>query len=201
MRTLRLVGHRHHDINVCVSGVGDEDFVAVQDIVVACIDCRGLLCRSIRTGVGLRKAESAEPFARAELGQVFHFLFFGTVLINRSGAERRVCRYDHARSGAYARQLFDGHRIKDVVAACTAVVDGEGNTEDSQFCHFLYGFHRETFLFVDFGSQRFHLVFGKFADHLPEQLLGFGQFEIHFISMVFNDFKQSYLHLRSKRHH
>ena len=29
----------------------------------------------------------------------------------------------------------------------------EGNTEDSQFCHFLYGFHRETFLFVDFGSQ------------------------------------------------
>ena len=61
--TLGLVSHGENDVSVSLAAVGDEDLAAVEDIVVALQNSLRLLAGSIRAGVRLGQAESAQLFA------------------------------------------------------------------------------------------------------------------------------------------
>ena len=73
-------------IGVRLGGVGDEDFAAVEDIVVALQDGGGLSAAGVGSGVGLRQAEGADLLALGQGHQVLALLLLGAVSEDGPGA-------------------------------------------------------------------------------------------------------------------
>ena len=73
-------------IGVRLGGVGDEDFAAVEDIVVALQDGSGLGAAGVGSGVGLRQAEGADLLALGQGHQVLALLLLGAVGEDGPGA-------------------------------------------------------------------------------------------------------------------
>ena len=138
--------------------------------VVACIDGCGLLHGGVGAGIGFGQTESANPFTRGQLGQVFHFLFLGAVLQDGSHAQRGVSRDDDAGGGAHSRELFDRHDVHLDGTALSTVLLRNRDAHDAELAHLLDSLHREALLFIDFGGQRLYFVLRKRSDHLQEQL-------------------------------
>ena len=73
-------------IGVRLGGVGNEDFAAVEDIVVALQDGGGLGAAGVGSGVGLRQAEGADLLALGQGHQVLALLLLGAVGEDGPGA-------------------------------------------------------------------------------------------------------------------
>ena len=70
-------GNGNDDEHIGKTGVGDEDLGAVQQPAVLTLHGVGLLALGIGAGAGLGQAESAQPLAAAQLGQVLCLLLGG----------------------------------------------------------------------------------------------------------------------------
>src|SRR5699024_8981090 len=74
-------GDGNDDEHIGIAGVGDEDLGAVQQPAVLTLHGVGLLALGVGAGAGLGQAESAQPLAAAQLGQVLGLLLGGAVLV------------------------------------------------------------------------------------------------------------------------
>ena len=72
-------GDGENHIGVRLRGVGNEDLAAVEEVVVPLIQRRGLRAASVRSGVGLRKAEGADLLALGQRNQIFLLLLLGAI--------------------------------------------------------------------------------------------------------------------------
>src|SRR5699024_6148837 len=110
-------GDGDDDEHVGVARVGDKDLGAVELPVVALVHGVGLLDLGVGAGAGLGQAESADPLAAAQLGQVLGLLLRGAVLVDGGVAQRSVGRDDNARGAAALAHLLTGHDVVQHVAA------------------------------------------------------------------------------------
>ena len=171
-----FVSHCKYYVDMGMAGICDEYLVAVQYPLVPVEDCGGLLCRGVRTCIGLGQTECSEPFAGSQFGQILALLLLRAVLEDRSQAEGSMGREDHAGGGADSRELLYCDGVHDV---CPAVFNGEGYAEESERSHLLDRLYGESLLFVDLSCQGLYLFLGEFPDHLPEKRLCRCEFEIH----------------------
>ena len=176
-----LVGHGDDDEHVGVGAVGDENLASVEHPLVAVKDGGGLLPGGVGAGVGLGQAESADPLAAGQLGQVALLLLLGAVLHDGGHAEAGVGGEDDAGGGAHAAQLLDGHAVHDIRAAGSAVLFRHRNAHQANLGHLLHCLFGETLLLVHFGCEGFHLLLCKLANHLQEEFFLFGVAKIHSI--------------------
>ena len=84
-----------------LGGVGDEDFAAVEQPVVALVHGGGLGAAGIGAGVGLGEAEGANFFTSGQGHQIFLLLLLGAEGEDRPGAKGHVGGQNHARAAVY----------------------------------------------------------------------------------------------------
>ena len=72
-------GDGENHIGVRLGRVGDKDLTAVEQVVVALVQCRGLRAAGVGSGVGLRKAEGADLLALGQRNQIFLLLLLGAI--------------------------------------------------------------------------------------------------------------------------
>ena len=174
-----MVGDSDDDKDISETGVGDEDLGAIQDPAVILFLGNGLLTLCIGTSARLGQAESAQPLAAAELGQVLCLLLRGTVLINRSSTQAGVSGDDDTGGATDLAQLLHCHDVGQHIAACTADRGGEVNAHHAQLAHLLDGLFGEVLFCINLLSQGLDFVFSKLAVHLLHHLLLLGQSKIH----------------------
>ena len=75
-----------------------------------------------RARLGLGQPEGAELAARAQVGQAALLLLLGAEQVDRLGAERRVRAHRDRHARVDARELLDGERVGERVAAAAAVL-------------------------------------------------------------------------------
>ena len=151
--------------------------------MVALVNGEGLLALSIGAGTGLGQAESTQPLAAAQLGQVLFLLGGSAVLVNGSGAQRGMGRQDNTGGAAYLGHFLNGHNVGQHIAACTADLFGEVDAHHAQLSHLLDGLFGEVFLSVDLLGQGLDFVFSKLLVHLLDHLLLFRQSKIHLVNL------------------
>ena len=149
--------------------------------MVALVNGEGLLALSIGAGTGLGQAESADPLAAAQLGQVLFLLGGGAVLIDGRSAQRGVGRQDNTGRAANLGHFLNRHDVGQHVAACTANGLREINAHHAQLSHLLNGLFGEVLLRVDLLGQGLDFVLSKLLVHLLDHLLLFRQSKIHYL--------------------
>src|SRR5699024_756556 len=141
-------GDGNDDEHVGKACVGDKDLGAVQQPAVLTLHGVGLLALGVGAGAGLGQAESAQPLAAAQLGQVLGLLLGGAVLVNGRSAQRGVGRQDHAGGATDLAHLLNGHDVAQHVASGAAHAGGEINAHHPQLAHLLDGLFGEVFFGV-----------------------------------------------------
>ena len=181
--TSGLVGHGDDDEHIGVTGVGDEDLGAVQDVVLALLvqHGHGLDAAGVGARAGLGQAEGAQPLAGAQLGQILLLLSLGAEVIDGVGAQAGMSGEDDAGGAADLAHLLNSHDIAEVGSALAAVLLGEINAHHAQLGHLLDGLGGETLFLVHFLSQRLDLVLSEAAIHLLDEEFFFRQIKIHVI--------------------
>ena len=176
-----LAGNSDDNEDVGNVTVGDEALGAVQDPVLAGLiqDSSGLLALSVGTSAGLGQTEGADPLALAQLGQILHLLFLGTMLKDGSAAQRGVSRDDNGSGAADLGQLFHSHGVSQNVSASAAVLLGEVDAHHAQLSHLLDGLHGEALFLIDLLGQGLDFGLRKLTVHFAEHLMLFAQNEIH----------------------
>ncbi len=139
----------------------------------------GLQRGGVRAGLRLGEREAADFFAARKGQQEFLFLFFGAEAMNRIAVKGILNRQDHAGGGATAGNFFDDDAVGDMTEARTALRFRECDTSQAQFGGFLERVARKAAGFVQLFGERLHFRFSKFADGFLEELLFFGEFEVH----------------------
>ena len=147
--------------------------------MVALIHSKGLLALCVGAGAGLSQAESTQPFAAAQLGQVLCLLVCSAVLIDRSSTQGGMGGQDNTCGAADLGQLLDSHDVGQDVAACTADGLREVDAHHAQLSHLLDGLLGEIFLRVNLFGKGFDFVLSKFFVHFLYHSLLLGQSKIH----------------------
>ncbi len=83
-----------------------------------------------------------------------------------------------------AGNLLDDDGVGDVIEAGAAFGFGKGHAGEAEFGGLAKGFAGEMSGLVDFASERFYFGFGELAHGFLQELLFFGEFEIHDCSLV-----------------
>ena len=151
--------------------------------MVTLVHGEGLLALRIGAGTGLGQAESADPLAAAQLGQVLFLLGGGAVLIDGSSAQRGVSGQDDTGGAADLAHLLNGHDIGQNIAAGAADRLREVDAHHAQLSHLLDGLLGEVLLGIDLLSEGLDFVFSKLLVHLLDHLLLFRQSKIHLINL------------------
>ena len=147
--------------------------------MVALIHSKGLLALCISAGAGLSQAESTQPFAAAQLGQVLCLLVCSAVLIDRSSTQGGMGRQDNTCGAANLAHFLNSHHVGEHIAACAADLFGEVNAHHAQLCHLFNGLFGEIFLRVNLFGKGFDFVLSKFFVHFLYHSLLLGQSKIH----------------------
>ena len=79
--------HSKDHIGVSLTAVGDKDFFAVEQVVIAFQHRCGLSATGIRTRIGLRQAKCAQLFSPAQRNQIFLFLLLCAISKDRPGSQ------------------------------------------------------------------------------------------------------------------
>ncbi|MNO70789.1 hypothetical protein D3C76_616850 [compost metagenome] len=86
--------------------------------------------------VRLGQAETTDPLATGQLGQVLLFGGFGTEFVDRHHDQRRLHAHHRAVAGVDTLDLTGNQAVADVVQATATVLLGNGGTEQAHFAHF-----------------------------------------------------------------
>ena len=84
----RFVSHGKYNVDFSRTRVGNENFAAVKNIVVASQNRHRLLRRCISPRIRFSQAERAKFFPFSQRYQVFAFLFFAAKIKNRHSTQR-----------------------------------------------------------------------------------------------------------------
>ena len=133
-RLRRRVGLGHRQIDVAAVAVGDEQLVAVEDVVVAVARGGGADCLRVRAGVRFGDRETALLLARRQTRQEAVFLLLGAVLVDDPAVDH-VGVDDSGQAHPAARNLLDYGRVGLKRESQPAVRLGEGDPEDAHLAH------------------------------------------------------------------
>ncbi len=165
---------RQHGQNLRPIGERAPRFGAIQDIVVAVAHGAQLHAGGIRTGVGFGEGGCCQNLTRRNAGQVFLFLLLGPMLHEQRAGDQ-IAREHTADAEPTAAEFLGYNGHADGVHASTAPLFGERHAKEAQVAHLLDEIHGDLFgLAVILVGNRNHLVFGEFADGLPNRLVFFG---------------------------
>ena len=171
-------------IGVRLGGVGDEDFAAVEQPVVALVHGGGLGAAGIGAGVGLGEAEGANFFTSGQGHQIFLLLLLGAEGEDRPGAKGHVGGQNHARAAVYPGQLLHGDGVANGIQPRAAVLLGVGDTHQAQLPQFFYGFGRKLIGLIQGEGDGLDLLFGEGADLGAQLFMRLGRLEQHVASSL-----------------
>ncbi len=122
------IGERKDDVDAGEAAVGDPALGAVQDVLIAILDCGRLAGSRIGAGAGLGQAEGADF-------SVQHRLEVAALLLVSAGDEHGVHAQDAggkrgAHAGATVAPLFQNKRLGQRVVVQPAIFLGNGHGED-----------------------------------------------------------------------
>jgi hypothetical protein len=159
--------------------VGDEHLRAVDDPGAVAELCGRAGRAGVGARVGLGQPERREPTTRREVGQPALPLLVGAEEGDRHRPERRV-RGDGDRDGGVdPRQLLDGDRVRDRVAAGAAVALLDRYPHQPELGHLAYQLDGEARLAIELLRQGRDALARERADGVADQLLLWSEVEVH----------------------
>ena len=163
-------GDGENHIGVRLGRVGDEDLAAVEQVVVALVQRRGLRAAGVRPGVRLGEAEGAQLFASCQRHEILLLLLLRAVGEDGPRAQRHVGGEDHACAAIHTGQLLHRHGVAENVKARAAVFLGEWQPQPAQLSHLLNSLVGKLVVLIQQEGKRLDLLLRKGPD-LGAQLL------------------------------
>ncbi len=176
---LREVDVGEDDRHVGVGAVGDEDLVAVEDVVVAVAPRGGAQGRRVAAGARLGEREAADQLARRERLQELFLDPLAAELQQRVADQRVVHRKNDAGRSADPADLFDHQAIGDGVHAGAAILLRHANAHQAHLARLAHRVAREDPLGVGLLGDRLHHLLGKAANLLLQHLLFVTELDKH----------------------
>jgi hypothetical protein len=139
---------------------------------------------SVGSRAGLGEPEGGELLPGSEVGKPFPLLLLGAEEVDRHRPEGRV-RRDRDRDGRVdSRQLLDRDRVRDRVAAAAAVLLRNRHPHKTEPRELGDEVVREAVLAIELLGDRRDLLLREVPDRAADELLLFGQVEVHALSLV-----------------
>ena len=151
--------------------VGDEGFLAADDVAVAVFVGAGFHALQVGAGAGLGHADGAHGFAADHLRQPGLLLLFAAQVKDVGRDDVRV----HGQVGgqgaeAHARGFFHHDRGEAEVRAETAVLFRDVNAQQAVFAHAIPEVAGEFFVLFPLVVVGRHFLLEEFADVIAEQI-------------------------------
>ena len=175
LRALGLVGHGKDDKHICNIAVGDEDFAAIEDIVVALQTGLGQCLGGVGAGVRLGQRKCTDLAAGCQHGQILCLLLGGAVCHDGLAAQAVMCGNDITGGGAILGQLLNCDGTFQGRGTTAAVLLRDRHTHNAQVEQFLNGFCRILGVAVGVAGNRLNLILSELGHHLLEHQLLFRQ--------------------------
>ena len=162
------------------AGVGDELLGAVDRPTRRCRgSARVRTLPASEPASGSVSPNAPELAARAQVGHQPLLLLLGAEQVDGLGAERGVRAHRDRDAGVHARELLDGQRVGQRVAARAAVLLGERDPHQAEVAELGDDLVREALLAVELLGDRRDLALGEVAHGAPDQLVVVGEVEVH----------------------
>ena len=165
--------------DIRVGAVGDEDLVAVEDVVVAVAAGRGAYPGRIAAGARLGEGEAAELPARGQGGEEFLLLLLGAELQQGVADQGVVDREDDPGGGADPADLLDDEAVGDRVHAGAAVLLRHRHSGEAELAGLIEKGARELAALVDLLGAGTDDLLGEPPDALLQHLLLFTELDSH----------------------
>ena len=172
---LAVFGLAPHHEHVGDRAVGDPHLVAGE--AVAAVHFLGAGGHAARVGavVRLGQAETADPLAAGQLGQVFLLLLFAAEFIDRHHHQGRLHAHHGAVAGIHPLHFPGDQAVAHIVHAGAAVGFRDGGAEQAQLAHFAEDFRVGFLMAEGFQDTRRQLVLGVLLGGLAHHALVFGE--------------------------
>ena len=166
-----LVGQSEDKEGIGEAGVGGEDLLAVDDVLVAVLHGHGAGTGHVRTSAGLSQTEAANLGAVGQGAQPLLLLLLGAELLDGGGAQRGMYGKGDAGAGIDLGHLLHAQHIGEHIAAGAAILLGEGDAEETTILHLLQQAAVILLLLVHLVGERLDALFSKLAVHVLEFLV------------------------------
>ena len=163
-------GDGEYHIGVRLGRVGDKYLTAVEQVMVALVQCRGFRAAGVRPGVRLGEAEGAQLFAFCQRHEILLLLLLRAVGEDGPRAQGHVGGEDHACAAVHTGQLLHRHGVAENVKARAAVFLGERQPQPAQLSHLLNSLVGKLVVLIQQEGKRLDLLLRKGSD-LGAQLL------------------------------
>ena len=163
-------GDGEYHIGVRLGRVGDEDLAAVEQVVVALVQCRGLRAAGVRSGVRFGQTEGSQLLASCQRDEILLLLRLRAVGEDGPRAQGHVGGEDHACTAVHTGQLLHRYGVAENVKARAAVFLGERQPQPAQLCHLLNSLVGKLVVLIQQECKRLDLLLRKGSD-LGAQLL------------------------------
>jgi len=165
------LGPRGDGKNLADAGVGDEDLGAVQQVVIALVDCGGGGAARIAAGARLGQAEPTEHFAGGEQRHISAPLLLGAEFDDGGGAQVGVGTDSERMARVHLGHLVDGDVIGELVQPGAAQLFTPGDAEEAQLAHGLDVVPGEGGGLIQLPCDWGDLGPGELADHLAHLMM------------------------------
>src|SRR5690606_6861510 len=119
----------HEDISN--RAVGDPHLATRQAIAAVDLSGPGDHRARVRAMIGFGQAETADPFAGSELGQILLFLRLGAKLVDRHHDQRGLHTHHRTITGVHALNFPSDQSVTYVIQAATAVLFGNRGAQQA----------------------------------------------------------------------
>ena len=159
--------------------VGDELLGAVDHPLAAVQPRPRAHVAGVRARLRLGQPERAQLAPGRQLGQPLGLLLGAAEQVDRLRAERRVRAHRDRDGGVHARELLDGDRVGERVAAGAADLLGERDPHQPELAELRDDLVRERLRAVELLRDRRDLALGEVADGAADQLVVGREVEVH----------------------
>ena len=164
-----------------VGDVGERDphLLAGQDVAIALLDRDGLNAAHVAAGRRLGQAVGRDLSSLRLRHEIALLLILGAPGQERQAVQPGVHRHDHAQRRVDVLELLADEPEADVVHAGAAVLLRHRASEQPELRHLRKDAAVEPVLAIELADARRDFAGAPFAHRLLEQLLFFGEIEIH----------------------
>ncbi len=175
---LRLrIGASRDTEDLADARVGDENFRAVQDVMIAFVDGGRLGASRIRPGARLREAKTAQNLSGREQGDEATLLLLRTEIHDRRGAERGMGADGDGVTRIDFRELMDDGDVRQVIHPRPAQVLRPRNAEQPELRHRFDVVPGEAAVEIVLAGGGFDDVLGEVSHHLAHLEMVVGEVE------------------------
>jgi nucleolar GTP-binding protein len=175
----RFVGLSEDNVGIGETGVGDEQLLTVQEILVAILGGGGLHADHVAARIWLCESEGAEALALQHIRQVSLVLVIRAVRGERPSGEAVVDARNYARGGAATGQFFDGDAIAHHIGSSAALFGGKIHAEKSEIGHFIDDVLVDGVVVVEATCVGHEASIGEFPHGLAYEGVFVRQLEVH----------------------